>query len=414
MIRRAATKTSPVWLESLLESRPFASSWIRAGLGELKRLTIGVETPSRFSENLRDFSRAIGLGAAAQLSERKPLHGEVAPDGAIKIIDMFSGCGGMSLGFEAVSRLIPTFSVSGSLDISRAANLTFQSNFGVRPSDEDICELNRSSEKLREFLQQCDVRPCKDTLVLVGCAPCQGFTSHRKKQWHRVDHRNSLIKEFAEVAKRIEPDVVVMENVPEMLSRRYWADFESARNVLKSAGYHVRQAIYNCAEFGVPQERFRALVMAMKRPFAMPSGFLKPEEYLTVREAIGGLPPLTPGKPNPTDPLHVTANHRRETLERIKRVPRNGGSRQSGVGPKCLDRVRGFYDVYGRLAWDKPAITVTHYSRNPASGRYVHPVQHRGLSVREAALLQTFPLGFVFEGTFDEKFSQIGNAVPPP
>ena len=109
----------------------------------------------------------------------------------------------------------------------------------------------------------------------------------------------------------------------------------------------------------------------------------------------------------------MTANHRRETLETIKRVPRNGGSRPSGVGPKCLDRVRGFYDVYGRLAWDKPAITVTHYSRNPASGRYVHPVQHRGLSVREAALLQTFPLGFVFEGTFDEKFSQIGNAVPP-
>jgi DNA (cytosine-5)-methyltransferase 1 len=94
-------------------------------------------------------------------------------------------------------------------------------------------------------------------------------------------------------------------------------------------------------------------------------------------------------------------------------IPKDGGSRPTGVGPKCLDRVRGFYDVYGRLAWDRPAITITHYARNPASGRYVHPEQDRGLTIREAALLQSFPKGFQFCGGFDSVFKQIGEAVPP-
>jgi DNA (cytosine-5)-methyltransferase 1 len=94
-------------------------------------------------------------------------------------------------------------------------------------------------------------------------------------------------------------------------------------------------------------------------------------------------------------------------------VPPNGGNRPEGVGPKCLTRVKGFYDVYGRLSWDKPSITITHYARNPASGRYTHPVQDRGLTAREAARLQSFPDGFRFEGKFDDIYRQIGEAVPP-
>ena len=135
------------------------------------------------------------------------------------------------------------------------------------------------------------------------------------------------------------------------------------------------------------------------------------------REAIANLPPLEAGQICSTDPMHRTSNHRRSTVEILKRVPADGGNRPVGVGPECLDRARerhgGYTDVYGRLAWDRPSVTVTARCRTPSCGRFAHPEQHRGLSIREAALLQGFPADFVFEGNFDEKFKQIGNAVPP-
>ncbi|MFR1479732.1 MAG: DNA cytosine methyltransferase, partial [Hydrogeniiclostridium mannosilyticum] len=110
---------------------------------------------------------------------------------------------------------------------------------------------------------------------------------------------------------------------------------------------------------------------------------------------------------------HKSAAHKQSTIDVIRQVPHDGGSRPEGVGPECLDRVRGFYDVYGRLYWDKPSITITHYARNPASGRYTHPEQDRGLTAREAALLQSFPNGFEFTGKSDDIYRQIGEAVPP-
>jgi DNA (cytosine-5)-methyltransferase 1 len=97
----------------------------------------------------------------------------------------------------------------------------------------------------------------------------------------------------------------------------------------------------------------------------------------------------------------------------IRQVPHDGGNRPNGVGPACLDKTKGFSDVYGRLFWDKPSITITHYARNPASGRYTHPEQDRGLTAREAALLQSFPVGFEFTGKSDDVYRQIGEAVPP-
>jgi DNA (cytosine-5)-methyltransferase 1 len=111
--------------------------------------------------------------------------------------------------------------------------------------------------------------------------------------------------------------------------------------------------------------------------------------------------------------MHKSAAHRQSTIDVIKAVPLDGGSRPHGIGPKCLQDFKGFADVYGRLSWSKPAITITHYARNPASGRFVHPEQHRGLTKRESARLQSFPDGYVFKGGFDDIFRQIGEAVPP-
>jgi DNA (cytosine-5)-methyltransferase 1 len=324
------------------------------------------------------------------------------------VIDFFCGCGGMSLGFAS---LHPFFKVIGGCDIDPDAAATFQRNFNVPAVVTDIRGL-LDGKALAAFVGKLERHQGKP-LVVVGCAPCQGFSAHRKKNWHKADKRNTLPGTFASIAVKLKPECIVMENVPEILSSKYWNHFEEARAMLEDGGYVVRQAIYNAASFGVPQERFRAIIIAMKHDFLLPDPPLTdPGEYLTVRQAIGHLPRVLPGQV-PSDSLHRSARHRPETVEIIKAVPKDGGSRPPGVGPKCLDKVKGFYDVYGRLHWDKPAITLTHYARNPASGRFVHPDQNRGLTMREAALLQSFPYGFEFSGSFDSIFKQIGEAVPP-
>jgi DNA (cytosine-5)-methyltransferase 1 len=218
---------------------------------------------------------------------------------------------------------------------------------------------------------------------------------------------------FAEIVKRMKPDVIVMENVPEFLSKKYWKYFSAAKACYEQCDYIIKNNIYNAASFGVPQERFRSIIIGMKKEFLLPEGHLKPFEYRTVRDAISYLPPVLAGAACPNDPMHRSASHKESTLEVIRQVPHNGGNRPIGVGPACLDKTKGFSDVYGRLFWDKPSITITHYARNPASGRYTHPEQDRGLTAREAAILQSFPNGFEFTGKSDDIYRQIGEAVPP-
>lgn len=125
------------------------------------------------------------------------------------------------------------------------------------------------------------------------------------------------------------------------------------------------------------------------------------------------MPDINPRDQHPIDKYHRCSSHKQSTIDVISKVPLNGGSRPNGIGPKCLEKVKGFSDVYGRLSWNKPAITITQYARNPASGRYCHPEQNRGLSIREAARLQSFPDGYIWEGSLGDNFKQIGEAVPP-
>ena len=331
----------------------------------------------------------------------------------IQLIDFFSGAGGTSLGFAAVNRVVPAFKMLGGCDINEISAKTYSHNYNTPLINEDIRLLSQDPLKLRELLDRIGYDPHKPT-VLIGCAPCQGFSSHRKKHWNEEeDVRNSLVIAFAEIVEQIMPDAIIMENVPEFLSKRYWHYFSAAKNRFEKNGYIVKQNIYNAAMFGVPQERFRSIVIAMKKEFLMPVGFLEPSEYKTVREAIGDLPPVAAGVADPSDPMHKSAAHKESTLEVIRQVPHNGGSRPIGIGPKCLDKTSGFSDVYGRLYWDRPSITITHYARNPASGRYTHPEQDRGLTAREVAILQSFPQGFEFTGKSDDIYRQIGEAVPP-
>jgi DNA (cytosine-5)-methyltransferase 1 len=332
-----------------------------------------------------------------------------------QVLDLFSGCGGMSLGFASVGVATGSFELVGAVDINAASLSTYRKNFQVPALEQDVAALAASSRTLRDVTSRIPTLDRNRPLVLIGCAPCQGFTAHRKRNWDEKDDRNDLVTAFAKVAVNLDAECIVMENVPELLSGRYWPYFEGFRERLEQAGYLVKAAIHNSAHFGVPQERFRAVVIAMKsQNFSLPQAFVPAEDFKTVRDAIGDLPPVRAGQICESDPLHRSAAHRASTLEVIRSVPKDGGSRPSGVGPACLDRVDGFYDVYGRLSWNRPSITITHYARNSASGRFTHPEQDRGLTVREASRLQGFPDSFAFEGSFDDKFRQIGEAVPPP
>ena len=363
------------------------------------------------TKNVKPVNKYIALGLE-ELNRWKP--GKITTKQPIaQVIDMFCGCGGMSLGFAAMAQATGAFRLIGGVDINEVSLKTYEHNYGIPAQKIDVRELANSNNSLNTFLASLPEYDQQLPTILIGCAPCQGFTAHRKKNWDEPDIRNGLVEAFADVAVAMQPECVIMENVPELLSGRYWKHFKYLREKLIEAGYTVKQAIHSAAEHGAPQERFRALIIAMKTDFSMPEPRLDPSEFRTVRNAISDLPPVRAGEQSPYDPMQKSAAHRQSTIEVIKAVPKNGGSRPAGVGPKCLQDFKGFADVYGRLAWDRPAITITHYARNPASGRFVHPEQNRGLTMREAARLQSFPDGFEFTGGFDDVFRQIGEAVPP-
>lgn len=373
--------------------------------------------PSICNPLMPDFSYDLNLSDLATNFDDLWRKGKHAPSGSIDVIDMFSGCGGMSAGFRALNGVSPAFRLALAVDIDEDSNRSYETNLGLKPLSMDIGALARSRTKVLDLIAS--ARSAGDNpLIMIGCAPCQGFSSHRNSAGES-DVRNSLFVSFAQIAARVKPDAIVVENVPEILTDRYWPVIEKARRILKRAGYSTLLGVHDMAEFGVPQNRYRAVMIGMKKPFKMPKGFAARDQYKTVRQAIAHLPRIAAGEICPDDPMHFTANHRASTIETMKAVPVDGGSRPYYAGPECLRRAEkkqgraAYEDVYGRLWWDRPAITITAYARNPASGRYVHPEQHRGLSVREAALLQGFPSDYLFEGSFDSRFRQIGNAVPP-
>ena len=331
----------------------------------------------------------------------------------IDVLDLFCGCGGTSLGFKNAKIPGTRYRIIGGVDIDRHALATFAQNIKAPALSRDLSSIDKAG--LQDLIRQ-TTRNKNNPLFLIGCAPCQDFSSHTKKKKSKGE-RKSLLPKLAEIACELKPEAVLIENVPELLADRNWDFFVSARAKLEKAGYVVRAQIYNFAEFGLPQERFRTVIMALKAPFSMPKGFLVPAEFRTVRSAIGDLPFLKAGASQPNDPMHITSNHRPSTIELLRHVPKDGGNRPPGIGPTCLDKARGSYggytDVYGRMWWDRPALTITARCRTPSCGRFAHPEQNRGLSVREAALLQGFPRSCMFNGPFDDKYKQIGNAVPP-
>jgi DNA (cytosine-5)-methyltransferase 1 len=356
--------------------------------------------------------RSLALGEAAQ-----PSLIENPRRACIDVVDLFSGCGGLSAGFRMFTAHVPVYRTGAALDLDTDANETYWVNLGVEPHRSDAHQIAADTAAWNGFLSKLDLKEGNLTVV-VGGPPCQGFSSHRKTI-KDCEGLNVLLPDFARIAVRLDPAAVLMENVPELLTDRSWPFYSEAVGILKAAGYLVRTRIYNFACLGLPQERFRSVTLAMKKPFAMPAPLLQRDDFRTVRQTIGHLPRIGPGRANVEDRDHARPAHRPSTLATIQAIPKDGGRRPLHVGPECLRALAarngrtGYDDVYGRLWWDRPAVTVTAYARNPASGRFLHPTQNRGLSVREAALLQGFPAHYQFFGSFDSRFIQVGNSVPP-
>jgi DNA (cytosine-5)-methyltransferase 1 len=331
----------------------------------------------------------------------------------VGVVDLFCGAGGVSTGL--LSSTACDYVIVEGLDNDPHCARTYEAMVGVACDTGDILELSNDPTRLEAKIAEWDMGRF-DKVLLVGCAPCQGFAAHRKSIMGD-DPRRNLFEAFCRIAAIVKPDAILMENVPDLFSKRHWNHFEAGRKKLVEAGYQVRSGIYNFAGFGLPQERFRAVVLAFRDVFELPAAPLAPGQYRTVRDAIGKLLPLKSGQRDPVDPMHIASTHRDSTLAILRAVPKNGGNRPVGVGPKCLDRTRethgGYTDVYGRLAWDRPSVTVTARCRTPSCGRFTHPDQDRGLTTREAALLQGFPPSFRFSGPFDDGFKQVGNAVSP-
>lgn len=319
-----------------------------------------------------------------------------------KAIDLFSGCGGLTLGLRRAG-----FRVVGAVERDILSVKTYQANHkGVRVWECDI-------RQIEPWRIRRDLGLKKGELdLLAGCPPCQSFSAIQTRVVGRTvrDDRNALVFSFADFIAEFRPTAVMMENVPGLVSYYRFREFVER---LESLGYLVDHQIVDAADHGVPQRRKR-LVLAASRVGAV--CFPGPSRRKrTVREAIGGLP--NPGSSG--DPLHDVGDDRSKRIARlIALVPKNGGSRMDlGIRRQleCHRRTPGFFDVYGRMRWDDVAPTITSGFVNPSKGRFLHPTQDRTITPREAALLQSFPRSYFISmdrGKYPAA-ELIGNAFPP-
>ncbi|CAG0978777.1 partial DNA (cytosine-5)-methyltransferase 1, partial [Anaerolineae bacterium] len=314
-------------------------------------------------------------------------------------IDLFSGCGGLSLGLRLAG-----FDVCGAVEVDPDAVQTYRLNHrSARVISRDIRKVN-PSELLGKRHKRVD--------LLAACPPCQGFSRIRSRNGsnrHR-DFRNGLVREVLRFVAKLLPSAVVLENVPQLAS--HWQG-ALLRRGLRRLGYEINQAVIDVAELGLPQRRKRyVLVAGLGWKPNLPA--LSPMR-LSVRKALAHLPPVgTAG-----DPLHDwQRKHSTRILRLISMVPKDGGSRRSidrSLLAACHKKTSGFRDVYGRMSWDDVSPTITGGCINPSKGRFIHPAEDRAITLREAALLQGFPSRYSFptELGIYRIATLIGNAFPP-
>ncbi len=320
-----------------------------------------------------------------------------------RAIDLFSGCGGLSLGLRHAG-----FKVVAAVDNDPLSVSTYERNHPIEPIEEDIGKVDP-----QELMEELGLEPGELDL-LAGCPPCQGFSTLRTLNGSRLVYEplNELVFQFVRFVRVFRPKTLMMENVPALHGDWRLARVEAELDALD---YNSDTQVLDAAEFGVPQRRRRMILLAVQKKYGRPSFATPLCDRRTVADAIRGLP----SPKDSTDPAHNYPVRRTDrVLSMIRRIPRDGGSR-TDLPPeeqlKCHRDFSGFNDIYGRMAWRAPAPTITSGCINPSKGRFLHPEEDRAVTLREAALLQGFPASYEFDlsrGRYPAALL-IGNAFPP-
>ena len=322
----------------------------------------------------------------------------------ISCVDLFCGAGGLTHGF-----VVEGIPVVAGIDMDHACRFPYETNNLARFVEQDISKF--SSDELLTLFGNSDIT------VLAGCAPCQPFSTYAQRYSSEGNEKQGLLYEFARLVMGTRPDVITMENVPTVARHAVFCDFV---DTLEKLGYHVWHDVVDGSQYGVPQTRRRMVLLASRfgEIKIIPATHEKPK---TVRDAIARLNPLRAGESAQDDKLHVACNLSPKNLERL-RASRPGGSWRDWpehMIADCHRRESGrtYPSVYGRMEWDKPAPTMTTQCHGFGNGRFGHPEQDRAISLREAAILQSFPHDYAFipdggEVNFSALGRLIGNAVP--
>jgi DNA (cytosine-5)-methyltransferase 1 len=322
-------------------------------------------------------------------------------------LDFFCGAGGLTRGF-----LNAGIQVVAGLDVNEGCRRTYETN--NKPAKFVACDLQSVRRKdLENYVRGIPT----SELIFAGCAPCQPFSKQRRE----IDVRDkTLLSHFGRLVGEFLPGYVVIENVPGIVRIPGNSTYRRFTRLLEDFGYELSEGVLDAKFFGVPQTRRRWVVIASKlvKPvLPKPTHGVGTRPFVTVREAIAHYPKLAAGEQSVSVANHRAANIEPQNIRRLKATPPDGGGRRQWPKNLVLDCHTGDYeghsDVYGRMRWDAPAPALTCKCFSISNGRYGHPEQHRAISLREAARLQSFDDSFVFYGSSQADIgAQIGNAVP--
>lgn len=329
------------------------------------------------------------------------------PTGRVYAVDLCCGVGGLSFGLRKAG-----IRVIAGIDVDKTCQFPFEWNNKARFIPDDITDI--SVDKVAKLYPKGGIR------LLAGCPPCRPFSPFRRRMQNWSHKEWGLITEFARLTKALKPELLTLENVPGLASKRIFHQFVKS---LKQLGYDVDYKSVYCPRFGIPQHRRRLVLLAsLLGPVKVPAGNLPPTRFRTVRDALRSVRKIRAGQKDSKDPLHVARSVTDLNLRRL-RSSRPGGTWKDWPKPlraKCHRKKTGasYQSVYARMSWDEPAPTITTQAYNFGTGRFGHPDQDRSISLREAALLQTFPRSFKFvepggRVRFNRVGQHIGNAVPP-
>lgn len=327
----------------------------------------------------------------------------------INAVDLFCGIGGLTCGIQQSG-----INVVAGYDIAGECRYAYEENNKAEFILKDIKEIDEH-EISNLYPSDTDIK------VLMGCAPCQPFSaySYRYKDSDNRQQKMNLLDYFGKQVEFVQPDIVSMENVPQL---QHDPVFDNFCDLLERRGYHVSWRVVYAPEYGVPQKRKRLLLLASRLgDIQLIEPTRQEGNYPTVREAIGHLRAISAGETDAIDRLHKSRKLSDLNLTRIRNSQpgRTWEDWDESLLPDCYRKKSGasYKSVYGRLEWDKPSSTMTTQFVGYGNGRFGHPEQDRALSLREGAILQTFPEDYVFfppnePVSFVKTALQIGNAVP--